>query len=256
MKFPSADLSGKVALVTGGSKGIGFGMAEALAHAGADLIIASRNLEQCRIAAEHMKKIKGNRAIAISCDVTSSQSVNSMVDEAVKELGGINILVNNAGMNIRNPVVKVSDSDWQTVINTNLTGMFYVARKVGDQMIKQGKKGKIINIASVYSAVASENVVSYTTTKSAVVNMTKAMALEWAKYDINCNAISPAYILTELTAKLVNDKDTYEWMMRMTPLKRLGSLEDLAGPVVFLASDWANYITGHNLLVDGGWTAQ
>ena len=149
MKFPSADLTGKVAIVTGGGKGLGFAMAEGLAHAGADIVITSRNLEQCRVAAEHIRKIKGNRAIAISCDVTSPQSVNEMVEQVVREMGEINILVNNAGMNIRKPALEVSDSDWLTVINTNLTGVFYVARKVGQQMVKQGKGGKVINIASV-----------------------------------------------------------------------------------------------------------
>ena len=256
MNFPSADLTGKVALVTGGSKGLGFGMAEALAHAGADLIIASRNLEQCQVAADHMKKIKGNRAIAISCDVTSSESVNNMVDQAVKELGEINILINNAGMNIRNPVVKVSDSDWDTVINTNLRGVFYVARKVGEQMIKQGKGGKVVTISSVTSQSAYQDMTCYATTKGGVVMMTKVMAMEWAKYNITCNIISPGYILTELTTKLVDNKEFYSWMMQMTPMKRMGTLEDLAGPVVFLSSDWSSYITGHNLMVEGGWTAQ
>ena len=256
MNFPSVDLTGKVALVTGGSKGLGFGMAEALAHAGADLIIASRNLEQCQVAADHMKKIKGNRAIAISCDVTSSESVNNMVDQAVKELGEINILINNAGMNIRNPVVKVSDSDWDTVINTNLRGVFYVARKVGEQMIKQGKGGKVVTISSVTSQSAYQDMTCYATTKGGVVMMTKVMAMEWAKYNITCNIISPGYILTELTTKLVDNKEFYSWMMQMTPMKRMGTLEDLAGPVVFLSSDWSSYITGHNLMVEGGWTAQ
>ena len=255
MKFPSADLTGKVAIVTGGGKGLGFAMAEGLAHAGADIVITSRNLEQCRVAAEHIRKIKGNRAIAISCDVTSPQSVNEMVEQVVREMGEINILVNNAGMNIRKPALEVSDSDWLTVINTNLTGVFYVARKVGQQMVKQGKGGKVINIASVTGSAAFENVVSYASSKGGVVQMTKVLAIEWAKYNIHVNAISPAYILTELTTKLVNDKNTYDWMMSMTPLKRLGNPEDLAGPVVFLASDWSNYVTGLNLLVDGGWTA-
>ncbi|MDR3565496.1 MAG: glucose 1-dehydrogenase [Negativicutes bacterium] len=254
MNFPSADLSGKTALVTGGSKGIGFGMAQALAHAGADMIIVSRNLEEGEQAAQEMRAM-GRKAIALSCDVTSPAAVAAMVEKAVAAFGKIDILLNNAGMNIRKAVVDIAEEDWDKVIDTNLKGIFLVAQAVGKEMIKQ-KSGKIINIASIMGAVGMPMLASYCASKGGVIQLTKVLALEWAQYNINVNCIGPAYIRTPMTAGWLNDEERLKVILDSTPLRRLGEVEDLAGPVVFLASDWSNYVTGHTLLVDGGWAAK
>lgn len=254
MNFPSANLAGKSAVVTGGSKGIGLGMAQALAHAGADIVIVSRNLAEGEAAAQQMRDM-GRKSIAISCDVTSPAAVEEMVAKAVASFGKIDILLNNAGMNIRKPVVDIAEEDWDKVIDTNLKGIFLVAQAVGKEMIKH-KGGKIINIASIMGVVGMPWLASYCSSKGGVVQLTKVLALEWAQYNINVNCIGPAYIRTPMTAGWLNDPERLKTILASTPLNRLGEIEDLAGPVVFLASDWSNYITGHTLLVDGGWAAR
>jgi len=254
MNFPSADLAGKCALVTGGSKGIGLGMAQALAHAGADIVIVSRNLAEGEAAAQQMRAM-GRKSIALSCDVTSPAAVNEMVAKAVAAFGKIDILLNNAGMNIRKPVVDIAEEDWDKVMDTNLKGIFLVAQAVGKEMIKQ-KGGKIINIASIMGVVGMPWLAAYCSSKGGVVQLTKVLALEWAQHNIHVNCIGPAYIRTPMTAGWLNDKERLNAILGSTPLGRLGEIEDLAGPVVFLASDWSNYVTGHTLLVDGGWAAR
>lgn len=254
MNFPSTDLSGKTAIVTGGSKGIGFGMAQALAHAGADIVVVSRNLAEGEKAAEEIMGF-GRKAIAISCDVTVPSAVDAMVAKTVEVFGKVDILLNNAGMNIRKPVVELSEEDWDRVLDTNLKGIFLVARRAGMEMIRQ-KGGKIINIASILGMIGLPMLAPYAASKGGIVQMTKVMALEWAQYNINVNAIAPAYIKTPMTAGWLSDKDRLQAILSSTPMGRLGSIEDLAGPVVFLASDMASYITGHTLMVDGGWVAR
>lgn len=254
MKFPSSDLSGKAAIVTGGSKGIGFGMACALAHAGADIVIVSRNLAEGEEAAKEIQAM-GRKAVAVSCDVTSPEAVDAMVTKAVATFGKVDILLNNAGMNIRKPVVELAADEWDKVLNTNLKGIFLVAQRVGKEMIKQ-KSGKIINIASILGLIGLPMLAPYAASKGGIVQLTKVLALEWAPYNINVNAIAPAYIRTPMTEGWLTDKERLNAILSATPMGRLGSIEDLAGPVVFLASDWASYITGHTLMVDGGWVAR
>jgi 2-deoxy-D-gluconate 3-dehydrogenase len=254
VKFPSSDLSGKSAIVTGGSKGIGFGMACALAHAGADIVVVSRNLTEGEQAAQEIRSM-GRQAIAISCDVTVPEAVDAMVEKAVAAFGKVDILLNNAGMNIRKPVVELAPEEWDKVLNTNLKGIFLVARRVGKEMIKQ-KSGKVINIASILGMIGLPMLGPYAASKGGIVQLTKVMALEWAQYGINVNAIAPAYIKTPMTEGWLADKERLNPILAATPLGRLGSVEDLAGPVVFLASEWSSYITGHILMVDGGWVAR
>lgn len=254
MNFPSASLTGKVALVTGGSKGIGNGMAQALAQVGADVIIVSRNLAEGEQAAKEIQAL-GRKAAAISCDVTSAASVDKMVQTAVAAFGRIDILVNNAGMNIRKPVTDIAEEDWDKVLNTNLKGVFLVAQRVGKEMIRQ-KSGKIINVASVMGVIGMPWLASYCSSKGGVIQLTKTLALEWAQYNINVNCLAPAYIRTPMTEGWLTDETRLKVILDSTPLGRIGSLEEVAGPVVFLSSDWANYITGHTLLVDGGWAAK
>ena len=200
MNFQSIDLSGKVALVTGGSKGIGYGMAQALAQFGANIIIVSRNLAEGEKAAQDMRDL-GRKALAISCDVTSATAVDTMVEKSVEAFGKIDILVNNAGMNIRKQVVDIAEEDWDKVLNTNLKGVFLVAQRVGKEMIKQ-QGGKIINIASVMGVIGMPMLGSYCASKGGIVQLTKVMALEWAQYNINVNCLAPAYIRTPLRVGL------------------------------------------------------
>ena len=254
MNFQSIDLSGKVALVTGGSKGIGYGMAHALAQTGADIIIVSRNLAEGEKAAQDMRDL-GRKAVAISCDVTSATAVDAMVKKSVEVFGKIDILVNNAGMNIRKQVVDIAEEDWDKVLNTNLKGVFLVAQRVGKEMIKQ-QGGKIINIASVMGVIGMPMLGSYCASKGGIVQLTKVMALEWAQYNINVNCLAPAYIRTPMTEGWLTDQARLQVILGSTPLNRIGTLEEVAGPTVFLASDWSNYVTGHTLLVDGGWAAR
>ena len=254
MNFQSINLAGKVALVTGGSKGIGYGMAQALAQSGADIIIVSRNLAEGEKAAQDMRDL-GRKALAISCDVTSATAVDKMVEKSVEAFGRIDILVNNAGMNIRKQVVDIAEEDWDKVLNTNLKGVFLVAQRVGKEMIKQ-QGGKIINIASVMGVIGMPMLGSYCASKGGIVQLTKVMALEWAQYNINVNCLAPAYIRTPMTEGWLTDQVRLQAILSSTPLNRIGTLEEVAGPTVFLASDWSNYVTGHTLLVDGGWAAK
>lgn len=255
MKFPSADLTGKVAIVTGGSKGIGLGIAQALAQVGADVVIVSRNLSEGEQAAKEIQAL-GRKSIAISCDVSSVTSVDNMVQTAVNAFGKIDILVNNAGMNIRKLAVDVEEADWDKVIGTDLKGVFLVAQRVGKEMIKQQSGGKVINVASVMGVIGMPWLAAYCSSKGGVVQLTKVLALEWAQYNINVNCLAPAYIRTPMTEGWLNDEARLKPILDSTPLGRIGTLEEVAGPAVFLSSDWSNYVTGHTLLVDGGWAAR
>ncbi len=255
MEFSAIDLSGRTAIVTGGSKGIGYCMALGLAQLGADIVVVSRNLSEGQAAAAEIRAL-GRRALAISCDVTRKAAVEAMVGQAAQEMGRIDILINNAGMNIRKAMVDLEEKDFDAVINTNLKGVFLVGQAVGRQMIAQKTGGKIVNVASIMGDVAIPMLNSYCASKGGVIQMTKVWALEWADCGINVNAVAPAYIRTPMTAGWLNDQERLNWILGMTPLKRLGEPQEVAGPVAFLASDWANYITGTTLYVDGGWTSR
>ena len=255
MKFPSPQLTDKTAIVTGGSKGIGYGMACALANAGADIIIVCRNLAEGQKSAAEISAAFKRKAIAISCDVTKSASVDAMVTKAISEFGRIDILLNNAGMNIRKPAVEITEDDWDQVLDCNLKGVFLVASRVGKEMLKQGH-GKIINVSSIFGMVGFPLLAPYCASKGGIVQLTKSLALEWAKNNINVNSLAPGYIRTPMTEDWLSEPERLARILSATPMDRLGSIEDLAGPVVFLASECSNYITGHTLMVDGGWVAR
>lgn len=254
MDFPNLDVQGKIALVTGGSKGIGLAMAQALAAYGADLVLTSRNLDECEQAAQSLREM-GRRALACRGDVTIPSEVQAVVDQALKEFGRIDILINNAGMNVRKPVIEYTESEWDQVLNTNLKGVFLAAQAVGKVMIQQ-KKGKVINISSILGTIGMPWQVAYASSKGGINQMTKVLALEWAEHNIQVNAIAPTYIRTPMTASWLSDPERYQKILDSTPLGRVGENADLAGPVVFLASEASNYITGQVLHIDGGWTAQ
>lgn len=247
------NLSDKVAIVTGGSKGLGRGMAFALAEAGADVAVASRTLSALKEVSQKIKD-KGRRSLPVELDVCNLSSINRMVERVVDEFEKIDILVNNAGMNIRKPTIEVTEEDWNRIVNTNLKGAFFCAQAVGKVMIKQ-RRGKIINIGSLTSKVAFPNMVAYAVSRGGIVMLTKSLAIEWAQYNINVNAIGPGYFKTSQTAPLFADKQWVEETLEKIPLGKTGLPEDLGGTAVFLASEASDYITGQMIFVDGGWLA-
>lgn len=254
MNIPTFDLTGRTALVTGGSKGIGLGMAHALGAYGARVVITSRGEAEGR-KAEEMLRSAGFDALYVSCDVTKREEIADMMDAVVAQCGSLDILVNNAGMNIRKPLVDVEESDWDGVLNVNLKGIFLVGQAAARRMIAQ-RYGKIINISSILGSVGMPHQTSYAASKGGINQLTRVWAEELAPYNITVNAIGPAYIRTPMTEGWLNDPERYEHIVASTMQKRVGELSDLVGPVVFLASDASSYVTGQVLNVDGGWTAR
>lgn len=254
MDFPTFELSGKVALVTGGSKGIGLGMAQALGRYGATVVITSRGADEGETAVQQLKE-EGMNAAYIQADVTKKEQVEKLVNEIVERFGSLDILVNNAGMNIRKPLVEVEESDWDRVLGVNLKGIFLVGQACAKQMIKQNY-GKIINISSIFGSVGMSFQTSYAASKGGINQLTKIWAEELAPNNITVNAIGPGYIMTPMTQDWLSDPERVEKIVNSTMIKRFGEISDLVGPVVFLASDTSKYVTGQVLHVDGGWTAR
>ncbi|OCA90871.1 2-deoxy-D-gluconate 3-dehydrogenase [Bacillus sp. FJAT-27225] len=255
MYLPSFRLDGKRAIVTGAGRGIGRALASALAEAGADVAILSRTAADLEETAQLIHK-QGRNALVIPGDVTKRESVVQAVRTVKEEWGGVDILINNAGMNIRSKALDVTDDEWETIMNTNLKSAFMFAQETGRVMKEQGTGGRIISITSVGGHVALRTGVVYAATKAAIIQMTKVLALEWGQYNINVNAIGPWYFKTPLTEKLLADPDYVQDILDVTPLKRVGELPELAGPTIFLASDAGSYVHGQTLFVDGGMTIQ
>jgi NAD(P)-dependent dehydrogenase (short-subunit alcohol dehydrogenase family) len=249
------DLSGKVAIVTGGNQGIGFGIAKGLASAGAMVVIANRRAAEGQNAAESLKK-EGLNAVAIPTDVSRTSSVTSLVSKVVSDFGKIDILVNNAAVIVRKPIEDFTEEEWDQIMNTNLRGLFLCCQLVGREMIKK-KKGKIINISSVLSQIVQPGRSVYAVAKAGVSHLTRALALEWGKYNISVNAIGPGLTITPLNKKYFeeNPKDLKN-IVASLPKGREAYPQDYAGAAIFLASDASDYMTGQTLLVDGGMTIQ
>ena len=244
------DLSGKVAIVTGASRGLGQYMARALAKAGADLVITSRNagsLEQFRGEIESL----GRRAVPLELDVRDYDSIQMMVENAHAAYGKLDILVNNAGCNVRKPAVEVTWEDWNLVLDTNLRGTFFVAQQVAKKMIRRGY-GRIINIGSVTSVFGYAGLAPYCASRGGTKQLTMSLADEWGRYGITVNCLAPGWFKTEQNKVLYENKAWVEYITDRIPLKRPGLPNDLDGAVVFLASDASAYITGQTILVDGG----
>jgi NAD(P)-dependent dehydrogenase (short-subunit alcohol dehydrogenase family) len=248
-------LDGKVALVTGGARGLGLTMATALAEAGADVAITARAGGAGEEAASKISSATGKRAKSFAADVTVADDITKLVTAVESSLGPIDILVNNAGVNVRGAIDQLSEADWDSVIDTNLKGPFLVARAVGPGMVKRGW-GRVINLGSILGAVALGGRAPYASSKAGVINLTRVLALEWAGTGVTANAICPGPFATEMNLPLLNDPVKYQEFVKKIPMGRWGELDELAGAVVFLASPAASFITGTPLFVDGGWTAQ
>ena len=247
------DLTGRRALVTGSSLGIGFALARGLTQAGASVVLNARNADRLAGAAESLRR-EGAEVFELPFDATDHAAVRAAVDGFEAEHGAIDILVNNAGMQHRAPLEEFPPEAFERLLQTNVASVFHVGQAVARHMIGRGA-GKIINIASVQTALARPGIAPYTATKGAVANLTKGMATDWARKGLNCNAIAPGYFDTPLNAALVADPAFTEWLEKRTPAGRWGKVEELVGACIFLASDASAFVNGHTLFVDGGITA-
>lgn len=249
------DLQGKVALVTGGGRGIGREIAITLAGAGADVAIAELIEENGRSAADEIQG-EGRKASFHEIDVRNSQSVDSAVQEALDEHGRIDILVNNAGVAFNTPAESTSDEEWLEVMNVNLNGVFWCCRAIGRHMLERAS-GAIVNVASMSGVIANapQPQAHYNTSKAGVIMLTKSLAGEWAERGVRVNAVSPGYVGTEMTQRGMTNTEWYRVWLEMTPMKRVGKPSEIAHAVWYLASDAATYATGTNLIVDGGYTS-
>ena len=246
------DLSGKRALVTGSSQGIGFALAKGLMQAGASVILNGRDTKKLEAAAADLSDLGDVHTLAF--DATDHDAVKNAVDGFEGENGAIDILVNNAGMQFRTPLEDYPADMFAKLLETNISTVFNVGQAVANHMIKRGE-GKIINIASVQTALARPGIAPYTATKGAVGNLTKGMATDWAKYGLQVNAIAPGYFDTPLNEALVNDPEFSAWLEKRTPAGRWGNVDELVGACIFLSSAASSFVNGHTLYVDGGITA-
>ena len=248
-------LDGRVAIITGGSKGLGRSMAEALASAGAQLVLTSRHQDQVEATAHQIAEQFNVQACGLAADVTEADQVDRTVSHALAQFGKIDILINNAGLNIRAPIEQLSIEQFEQVISTNLTGPWLMCRAVAPHM-KSAGYGRVINISSTLGAVGLAGRTPYASSKGAVTMMTKVLALEWAMCPITANAICPGPFLTEMNRPIAEKPETKKLILGAVPMSRWGRLEEIQGAAIFLASEASSYVTGTCLFVDGGYTAR
>jgi NAD(P)-dependent dehydrogenase (short-subunit alcohol dehydrogenase family) len=248
-------VDGKVALVTGGARGLGRTMAAALAEAGADIALSGRSRDACQEAAHAIAASTGRRVCAFQADVTKIDDVENLASGVEAELGRIDILINNAGVNIRGPVQQLSEADWDAVIDTNLKGPFLCARSIGPRMVSRGW-GRVINMGSIMGVVALPGRAPYASSKAGIINLTRVLALEWAGTGVTVNALCPGAFGTDMNRSLLDDPVKYKEFVSQIPMGRWGEVDELAGAAVFLASEASSYVTGSSIFVDGGWTAR
>jgi len=247
------NLNNKVAMVTGSTRGLGEVAAMALAKAGADVAICGRNTSDLERVSSAIREM-GKDSAGFVFDVTSKESVREGIEQILKHFGKVDILLNNAGLNHREPVLDFPEEAWDLVLNTNLKGYFLVAQAVVPQMLERGY-GKVINIGSILGKVALPNQIAYASAKGGVRQMTQVMATEWAKQGVRVNAIGPTYFETDMVKQIRNDPERFNFINERTPMGRWGYLPELEGVVIFLAAPASDFITGQTIYIDGGWTA-
>jgi len=253
MSYSLLELNCKVAVVIGGTSGIGLAIAKGMAEAGADVVPTSRRAEQVEAAAKEIEA-RGKRSIQIASDVSERASLQNVLDETVKAFGKVDIMVNSAGRTKRAPTLDFTDEDWNSIIDTNLTGTLRAAQVFGRHMLER-QYGSIINIASLSTFVALYEVAAYSASKAAVASLTKSLAIEWGPRGVRVNAIAPGVFRTPLNEKLLDETERGREFLLRTPMKRFGNVEELAGAAIFLASDAASFVNGEVLAVDGGFLA-
>ena len=249
------DLTNRVALVTGGSKGLGYAIASGLASAGADILLVSRHLQEAENAAAEIVREYRCKAVGIQADVAVAEDVDRMVQRIADEWGKLHIVVNNAGINRRGPLESLTLDEFQQVMQVNVTGTWLTCRATQPLLEKSGH-GSVINLASSLGVVGLTHRTPYASSKGAVVQLTRTLGIEWAPRGIRCNAICPGPFLTPMNEPIAEDEHTKQFILGAVPLGRWGRLEEIQGAAIFLASDASSYVTGSLLMVDGGWTSQ
>ncbi|MGD9973895.1 MAG: SDR family NAD(P)-dependent oxidoreductase [Desulfatirhabdiaceae bacterium] len=255
MSVSCFDLTGKVAVISGGATGIGRGIAEGLAEAGADIAIVARRLDVCAETCKEIGDRYQTRAIPLRCDITRAPDIENMVEQVVREFGHIDILVNNAGIGgSEKPILEMAEEDWDNVLNTNLKAIFMLSRSVVQEMVKQGTGGKVINVASIGAMIGWPNMSAYCASKGGCVQLTKSMALEWVRYNIQVNAILPGYVETPMNSAFFASDTGKKVIKASIPMRRLAQIEEMKGVAILLASRASSFMTGSSVVVDGGQT--
>ena len=250
--LPYFDLSGRVAVITGGATGIGRGIAEGLAEAGANIVIGSRRLDKCTEACREITEKTGAQTLPLACDVKDSNSTEEFVDEIMKSMDQIDILVNNAGIIEEKSILEMEGAAWDLMLNTNLKGVFTLSKAVVTKMVKRNRGGKIINVASTAANIAWPKMSAYCASKAGCIQLTKVMALEWAKYNIQANTILPGYFLTPMSTEFVNSDQGKAVVKSSIPMRRVAQIDEVKGLAVLLASQGSSFITGASFTIDGG----
>ncbi len=255
MDLPYFDLRHKVAIVTGGATGIGRGIAEGLADAGASVVIAARRMETCQEACREITKRTGVRTLPHRCDITIGDEVGALVNDVMGAFGRIDILVNNSGTGgSEKPILKMTDKDWSSVIDINLKGAFLLSKAVAAKMVERGEGGKIINVVSIGSVIGWPNMSAYCASKGGFLQLTKVMALEWARYNIQVNAILPGYFETPMNREFFATEAGQRAIKSSIPMKRIAQIDEMRGVAILLASQASSFMTGSAVVVDGGHT--
>lgn len=247
-------LLSKTAIVTGSTRGIGKAIASGLGREGCNVIITSRSQQDCSRVVQELSS-QGIECSSITCDLSKITDIEKLIDKTAERYGGIDILVNNAGMAITKTVENITEEDWDSVVDLNLRSVFFVSQKAGKFMMQNGQ-GKIINISSVFGLVAEKQVLPYCVAKAGLLQMTKALALEWASRGILVNAVCPGYVMTDMNREQRSNEKSASHLLRKIPLGRFADKEEIVGAVIFLASKHSDYMTGQTIVIDGGWTTQ